>query len=66
MVGKKESHVHEPATSAADVNISSSRFSLTQEQLVHELMPVNKNMDPTSNVDECVLNLSLDKLDIGS
>ena len=27
---------------------------------------MNKNMDPTLDVDECVLNLSLGSLDIGS
>ena len=48
-----------PTTSAAE---TSSSFSLTQEQLLHGLVPAVQNMDPPPNVDERILNVSLESL----
>ena len=48
-----------PTTSGPE---TSSGFSLTQEKLLHGLLPVVKNVDPPPNVDERILNVSLESL----
>ena len=48
-----------PTTSGAE---TSSGFSLTQEKLLHGLLPAVQNVDPPPNVDERILNVSLESL----
>ena len=52
----------EPASSAGGHVETSSGFSLTQQQLLHGLTPSAQKVDPVPNVDECILNVSLDGL----
>ena len=52
----------EPATSAGGHVETSSRFSLTQQQLLHGLTPSAQKVDLVPDVDECILNVSLDGL----
>ena len=52
----------ELATSAGGHVETSSGFSLTQQRLLHSLTPSAQKVDPVPNVDECILNVSLDGL----
>ena len=52
----------EPASSAGGHIETSSGFSLTQQRLLHGLTPSAQKVDPVSDVDECILNVSLDGL----
>ena len=57
-----EAATAEPATSAGGHFETSSGFSLTQEQLLRGLTPSAQKVDPVPDVDECILNVSLDGL----
>ena len=57
-----EAATAEPASSAGGNVESSSGFSLTQQRLLHGLTPSAQKVDPVPNVDECILNVSLDGL----
>ena len=46
----------EPASSGVH---TSSGFSLTQERLVHGLIPTKKTLSPIADIDECIKNTSL-------
>jgi hypothetical protein len=59
---KAETPLAEPAASAADMRDSSSGFSLTHERLLHGPTATEYNLDPVPDIDECILNLSLDSL----
>ena len=48
-----------PTTSGAE---TSSGFSLMQEKLLHGLLHAVQNLDPPPNVDERILNVSLESL----
>ena len=48
-----------PTTSGAE---TSTGFSLTQEKLLHGLLPGVQNVDPPPNVDERILNVSVESL----
>ena len=52
----------EPASSAGGHVETSSGFSLTQQRLLHGLTPSAQKVDPVPDVDECILNVSLDGL----
>ena len=52
----------ERACSASGHVETSSGFSLTQQQLLHDLTPSAQKVDPVPDVDECILNVSLDGL----
>ena len=56
---KPHTPTQNPTTSAAE---TSSSFSLTQEQLLHGLMPAVQIVDPPPHVDKCILNVSLESL----
>ena len=57
-----EAATAEPASSAGGHVESSSGFSLTQQRLLHGLTPSAQKVDPVPDVDECILNVSLDGL----
>ena len=48
-----------PTTSGAETSFG---FSLTQEKLLHGLLPAVQNVDPPPNVDKRILNVSLESL----
>ena len=52
----------EPASSTGGHVETSSGFSLTQHRLLHGLTPSAQKVDPVPDVDECILNVSLDGL----
>ena len=57
-----EAAAAEPASSAGGHVETSSGFSLTQQRLLHGLTPSAQKVDPVLDVDECILNVSLDGL----
>ena len=57
-----EAAAAEPTTSAGGHFETSSGFSLTQKQLLHSLTSNARKVDPVPDVDECILNVSLDGL----
>ena len=52
----------EPTRSAGGHVETSSKFSLTQQRLLHGLTPSAQKVDPVLDVDECIPNVSLDGL----
>ena len=52
----------EPASSAGGHVETSSEFSLTQQRLLHGITPSAQKVDLVPDVDECILNVSLDGL----
>ena len=57
-----EAAAAEPTSSAGGHVETSSGFSLTQQRLLHGLTPSAQKVDPIPDVDECILNVSLDGL----
>ena len=58
----EEAVAPEPATSASGHFETSYGFSLTQEWLLHGLIPSAQKVDPVPDVDECILNVFVDGL----
>jgi len=56
---KVETPMQGLATSTTNIKEGSSGFSLTQEHLVYGLTPTVQTVDPVSDTDKCIFNLSI-------
>jgi len=54
-LSKDDTPLPEPATSAAEANLSLSGFSLTQQRLEHGMTPSTTIVTPIPGINECVL-----------
>jgi len=59
---KAETPAQELATNIADTMRTSSGFSLTVDRVVHGLTPSTDNRLAARDIDECIMNLSLEAL----